>query len=90
MVDWILDKTIIPQINSEFWIGNRYNEWFKNSTEVIKYVKENWDYLLKNTELFHKNFFTSTLPAEVITSISATMSTIRTPSCFFGIVPTPP
>ncbi|MHA1885996.1 MAG: GH116 family glycosyl hydrolase, partial [Promethearchaeota archaeon] len=83
VVDWILDKTVIPQKNSEFWIGNRYNEWFKNSTEVIKYVKENWDYLLKKTDLFHKNLFTSTLPAEVITSISATMSTIRTPSCFW-------
>jgi uncharacterized protein (DUF608 family) len=83
VVDWILDKTVIPQKNSEFWIGNRYNEWFKNSTEVIKYIKENWDYLLKKTELFHENLFTSTLPAEVITSISATMSTIRTPSCFW-------
>ncbi|MHA2051819.1 MAG: GH116 family glycosyl-hydrolase, partial [Promethearchaeota archaeon] len=83
VVDWVLDKTIIPEKNTEFWIGNYYNEWFKNSLAVMKYVQENWDYLVRKTELFHENFFTSTLPPEVLTSISATMSTIRTPSCFW-------
>ncbi|MHA2394645.1 MAG: GH116 family glycosyl-hydrolase, partial [Promethearchaeota archaeon] len=83
VVDWIIDKTAIPDQNPEFWIGNRYNEWFKNSSEVIKYAQENWDYLVKKTETFHKILFTSTLPREIITSISATMSTIRTPSCFW-------
>ncbi|MFX0025094.1 MAG: GH116 family glycosyl-hydrolase [Candidatus Hermodarchaeota archaeon] len=83
VVDWIIDKTAIPDQNTEFWIGNRYNEWFKNSLEVIKYVQENWNYLVKKTESFHEIFFATTLPPEVITSISATMSTIRTPSCFW-------
>ena len=83
VVDWIIDKEAIPDQNTEFWIGNRYNEWFKNSAEVIKYIQENWNYLVKKTESFHEILFTSTLPPEVIISISATMSTIRTPSCFW-------
>ncbi|MFX1490147.1 MAG: GH116 family glycosyl-hydrolase, partial [Promethearchaeota archaeon] len=82
-VDWIIDKTAIPDEYTEFWIGNRYNKWFKNSFDVIKYVQDNWDYLLRKTETFHKILFTTTLPPEVITSISATMSTIRTPTCFW-------
>jgi len=82
VVDWVIDKAVIPE-NTEFWIGNRYNEWFKNSSGVIKYVQENWDYLMNKTDTFHEILFTSTLPSEVITSISATMSTIRTPSCFW-------
>ncbi|MFX1323529.1 MAG: GH116 family glycosyl-hydrolase [Promethearchaeota archaeon] len=83
VVDWIIDKSAIPDQNTEFWIGNRYNEWFKNSSNVINYVQDNLDYLMKKTERFHEIFFTSTLPHEVITSISATMSTIRTPTCFW-------
>lgn len=83
VVDWIIDKTAIPDEYPEFWIGNRYNEWFRNSSDVIKYIQDNWDYLTRKTESFHEILFTTTLPPEVITSISATMSTIRTPTCFW-------
>ena len=84
VVDWIIDDTQIPDKNTEFWIGNRYSEWFKrNSIEVIKYVRDNWSNLSDKTEKFHEIFYSSALPPEVLTSISAPISTIRAPTCFW-------
>jgi non-lysosomal glucosylceramidase len=83
VVDWIIDKTQIPDKHTEFWIGNYYNEWFKNSLDLIKYLQQNLSQLEKKTKDFHNIMFSTTLPPEVITSITATMSTIRSPSCFW-------
>jgi len=83
VVDWVIDNSQIPGKNTEFWIGNMYNEWFKTSLDVIKYVQKNLQYLEEKTKQFHEIMFSTTLPPEVITSITATMSTIRTPSCFW-------
>ncbi len=83
LVDWHLNSALINDFQSEFWIGNQYNKWFKNSSEVIKYVKLNFQYLSNYTSKFHDAFFSSTLPPEVLTSISANFSTIRTPTCLW-------
>jgi len=83
LVDWHLNYALINDIQSEFWIGNQYNKWFKNSSEVIKYVKRNLQFLLNYTSKFHDAFFSSILPSEVLTSISANISTIRTPTCLW-------
>jgi len=82
-VDWHINKSLIDDDKTEYWIGNRYNEWFKNSFETLKYVEKNWEKLLNYTNKFHEDFFSSSLPHEVLTSISATLSTIRTPTCFW-------
>jgi len=82
-VDWHINKSLIDDDKTEYWTGNRYNEWFKNSFETLKYVQNNWEMLLDYTNKFHEDFFSSTLPPEVLTSISATLSTIRTPTCFW-------
>lgn len=83
VVDWNINKAMIHDTQTEFWIGNRYNEWFNSSLKVITYAQEHWIYLLEKTEQFHEAFFSSNLPSEVLTSISATFSTIRTPTCFW-------
>ena len=82
-VDWHINKALINDSKLEYWIGNRYNEWFDNSLEVIKYVKSNLLTLLNYTSKFHDAFYSSTLPSGVLTSISANFSTIRTPTCFW-------
>lgn len=82
-VDWHINKSLINDDKTEYWTGNRYNEWFKNSFETLKYVQNNWEMLLKYTNEFHENFFSSSLPHDILTSISATLSTIRTPTCFW-------
>ncbi|MHA1509199.1 MAG: GH116 family glycosyl hydrolase, partial [Promethearchaeota archaeon] len=82
-VDWHINTSLIREDKTEYWMGNRYNEWFKNSFETLKYVQNNWEMLLDYTNKFHEDFYSSTLPSEVLTSISATLSTIRTPTCFW-------
>ncbi len=82
-VDWHINKALIDDEKTEYWTGNRYNEWFKNSFETLKYVQKNWEMLLNYTNEFHEVFFSSSLPHEVLTSVSATLSTIRTPTCFW-------
>ena len=84
LVDWHLNYALIDDVKSEYWIGNQYNEWFKNSLEVIKYVKNNLHFLSNYTAKFHDTFYSSTLPPEILTSISATASTIRTPTCLWS------
>lgn len=83
VVDWHINHALINDNKSEYWIGNQYNEWFKNSLDVIKYVKSNFQFLTDYTSKFHNDFYSSTLPSEILTSISATFSTIRTPTCFW-------
>ena len=67
---------------SKFWIGNLYNRWFKNPKEIVQYTVENFKFLKKTTKKFHQLIFKTTIPEEIIDSVSSTMSTIRTPSCF--------
>jgi uncharacterized protein (DUF608 family) len=83
LVDWHINKALINDIKSEYWIGNRYNEWFKNALDIIRYVKDNLSLLLEYTSKFHDTFYSSSLPPEVLSSVSATFSTIRTPTCFW-------
>ncbi len=67
---------------SKFWLGNGYNRWFRNTEEVIEYTIANFNFLKESTKNFHNLLFNTTLPKEIISSVSATMSTIRSPSCF--------
>ena len=83
LVDWHLNYELINDTKSEYWIGNQYNEWFGNSLDVIKYAKSNLQFLSESTSKFHDAFYSSTLPSEILTSISATFSTIRTPTCLW-------
>jgi len=82
VVDWLARDKLFDN-HTEFWIGNRYNEWFKNSLSVIKYFQKNMKFLTEKTKKFHDIFFSTTLAPEVLTSISAPLSTIRSPSCFW-------
>ncbi len=87
VVDWS-DSTLmnygqLPDLKTEFWIGNNYNNWFGSSLDVVNYVNKNWAYLTSNTFAFHHIFFSTNLPREILTSISATTSTLRSPTCLW-------
>jgi uncharacterized protein (DUF608 family) len=69
---------------SKFWLGNRYNKWFRHAKDVIQYTVDNFEFLEKTTREFQNLLFNTTIPEEIIESISATMSTVRTPSCFMN------
>lgn len=67
---------------SKFWLGNRYNSWFKTAEEVVEYFIDNFNSLERKTRDFHDLLFNTSLPDDIIDSISATMSIVRSPSCF--------
>lgn len=77
-----LYRRVKVDLNSKFWLGNRYNRWYKNVKDVIEYVVKNYEVLEKSTRDFHNLLFGTSLPEELIDSISATMSILRSPSCF--------
>ncbi|MFW9937907.1 MAG: GH116 family glycosyl hydrolase, partial [Candidatus Thorarchaeota archaeon] len=57
--------------------------WFKNSESVMKYFQQNFNYLMKKTEVLHEIFYSMSLPKEFLMSITSPVSTIRTPTCFW-------
>ena len=57
-----------------------YSSKFKNINEVADYLKDNYDELRKNTELFTNAFYNSTLPAEVIEAIAANLTILKSPT----------
>lgn len=82
-IDWLSLRGQNFDPHSRFWVGNMYNNWFSTSLDAVKYTIENYGELVKKTELFHDNFYESTLPPPIMTSISAPLSTLRSPTCFW-------
>ena len=77
-----LYKKVKVDQKSKFWLGNRYNSWFKNAGEVVDHIVNNLEYLERTTRDFHNLLFNTSIPEEIINSASATMSIVRSPSCF--------
>ena len=57
-----------------------YSERFKNLNEVIQYWNANCATLKKNSELFCRAFYDSTLPAEVIEAVAANLTILKSPT----------
>lgn len=57
-----------------------YSERFKNLNEVIQYWNANCAILKKNSELFCRAFYDSTLPAEVIEAVAANLTILKSPT----------
>lgn len=65
-------------------IGNFYAKLFHDALDVAKYVAGGFERLEKETRLFHKTLFESTLPGYVLDAVSSQVSTIRTPTCLWA------
>lgn len=63
----------------DYRLGNQYNNWFSNAGEVIDYVAANRERLDRETRAFHQTFYDSTLPHWLLDTVSANISTIRSP-----------
>lgn len=77
-----LYRKVGVDLRSKFWLGNRYNSWFKSANDIILYTVENLVLLEKLTRSFHDLLFSTTIPEEIVDSVSATMSIMRSPTCF--------
>jgi non-lysosomal glucosylceramidase len=73
----------IEEEGSEFWLGNQYNHWFRSALDVMHYVRDHLERLTRQTRLARDTLYDTTLPYELIDAVTAQMSIIRTPTCFW-------
>lgn len=57
-----------------------YTGKFRNLQEVISYWRGNYNELKKNSELFRDAFYSSTLPPEIIESVAANLTILKSPT----------
>ena len=60
---------------------NYYATLFSDSEESASYSLKNWDRLEKETRLFHRALFSSTLPDAVLDAVSANLSILKSATC---------
>lgn len=65
-------------------IGNFYATIFSDAWDVAKYVAGELSRLERETRLFHKTLFESTLPGYVLDAISSQASILKTPTCLWA------
>jgi uncharacterized protein (DUF608 family) len=58
--------------------GHYYDNFFKNSTEVLKYAVENKAMLYLKTKAFYDNFYASTAPEFVLNQVNSQLTTFVT------------
>ena len=59
-----------------------YATIWRDAWDVAEYVGKNFTRLYEDTKKFHDAFFSSTMPAYVLDAVSATMTVLRSPTCF--------
>ncbi|MHA1794171.1 MAG: GH116 family glycosyl-hydrolase [Promethearchaeota archaeon] len=72
------------QLKADLWLGNYYSRFFPNALAVANYINEHVGWLREKTKAFHDCMFNTNLPDEIIFSVSATIATLRSPSCFIS------
>ncbi|MDI6829512.1 MAG: GH116 family glycosyl hydrolase, partial [Armatimonadota bacterium] len=64
-------------------LGRMYNNWFKDSLAVAKYLAQNYERLSKETHLFRDTFYNSSLPYWLLDRISSQASTLTSQVCMW-------
>lgn len=68
---------------AEYRIGRNYNNRFKDSAQVAKYMAENYGKLAHRTRLFRDTLYDSTLPYWLLDRIGAPASTLTSQTCLW-------
>ena len=82
-VNWHQPAITFTDTKSKFWLGTMYANWFASALEVAQYVRDNFTRLRSETFLWRDTFYNSTLPYEVLDSVSSQASILRTPTCIW-------
>lgn len=76
------DKGLDPY--DKDFTGQYYKPWyssrFNNVEEVLQYFGSNYDNLFKKSKAFTDSFYSSTLPDEVIESVAANLTILKSPT----------
>lgn len=65
---------------SDIYYEPWYSSRFKNINEVVDFWKSNYSDLKEKSELFSNTFYNSSLPAEVIESVAANLTILKSPT----------
>lgn len=82
-VDWIQWFSGIEDRKSQFWLGNAYNTRFASAAAVAEHIRDDFDRLDAVTKRFHDALFHSSVPYEILDTVSSQMSILRTPTCLW-------
>ena len=73
-------ETTCKEKPAETW-KNYYATVWKDSWDVMKYVKKHFNQLYKETKIFHDSLFGSSLPTYVLDAVSSQISILKTTTC---------
>jgi non-lysosomal glucosylceramidase len=68
---------------STFWLGNRYNTWYRSALDVVADVATREEELVGATRLARDTFYDSSLPRALIDTVTSQLSIARSPTCFW-------
>ncbi len=83
-VTWDQSHMGVHDRKSRFWLGNQYSNHFDSALAVAEYVRDHYERLLKQTTTYRDRFFDSSLPWQLLESVAAPVSTIRSPTCLWN------
>jgi len=64
--------------------GQMYNNWWTNSFEVSRYLKNNLASLTAKTRLFHDTLYASNLPIWLLDRMTSQFAVLRSQSCWWS------
>ena len=64
--------------------GNKYSNWWSDSTQVASYVKDNLKNLTDQTRLYHDTFYASNLPHWLLDRISSQTAILSSKTFFWA------
>lgn len=83
-VNWDQRGFGIADTKSRFWLGNAYNNWFSDAMDVVRYVRDNYDRLARDTRLYRDTMYDTTLPYWFIDRVTSQAATLRTQTCLWN------
>ncbi len=83
-VNWSQQGFGITDTKSKFWLGNAYNNWFDDAMDVVRYVRDDFERLVRETRLYRDTVYDSTLPYWFIDRVTAQAATLRTQTCLWN------
>ncbi len=77
-VNWDQRGFGVSDTKSFFYLGNRYNQWFKQASDVITYGAEHLEELEHQTRAFSEALASTTIPEPFKEAVSTQVSTLFT------------
>ncbi|MFO8079661.1 MAG: GH116 family glycosyl-hydrolase [Armatimonadota bacterium] len=83
-VNWDQRGFGVKDTKSKFWLGNAYNNWFDDAMDVLHYVRDDFERLVRETRSYRDTIYDSTLPYWFIDRVTSQAATVRTPTCLWN------